>query len=202
MRLSVEGLSGARGGETVFGPVDFTLAAGDALVVTGANGSGKSTMLRVLAGLLPVESGGIVFASASDDSTGLAGSSHYLGHDNAMKTVLTLNENLAFWRSFLGGDGLPVAEALAAVDLAGLGHLPFGYLSTGQRRRAAIARMLVSRRPVWLVDEPTSGLDHASEATFAALVERQRADGGIVIAATHQPLALADARTLDLSARC
>ncbi len=105
-----------------------------------------------------------------EDFPSIASACHYLGHQNAMKTALSVAENLRFWRDFAGAGLLSVEEALETVGLGGIGHLPFGYLSTGQRRRAAIAKLLVSHRPLWLLDEPTAGLDKASEARFAGLM--------------------------------
>ena len=116
-----------------------------------------------------------------------------------MKPALTVSENLRFWRGFLGEAHLDVDEALDMVGLGDLGHLPFGYLSTGQRRRVAIARLVVSYRPLWLLDEPTSGLDRASEMQFTALMQAHREEGGIIVAATHQPLGLDDAVQLRLT---
>ena len=196
MRLIADNLSGERGGETVFSGVSFSLGGGGCLVVTGPNGAGKSTLLRIVAGLLPaaagttrVEGGGEALATAQS-------ACHYLGHLNGMKTVLTVRENLYFWRDFLGEPHLETEEALEMVGLGGIGHLPFGYLSTGQKRRAAIAKLLVSYRPVWLLDEPTAGLDKASEAQFAALMRAHLEDGGILVAATHLPLGLEGATEL------
>ncbi len=192
MRLIAERLGGERGGEPVFSGVDFALSGGEALVVTGPNGSGKSTLLRVLCALLPAAEGKVSFEGGGEAFPTVASACHYLGHQNGMKTALTVAENLAFWRDFLGGtDGaLPAPEALDAVGLGDIGHLPFGYLSTGQRRRAAIARLLVSRRPVWLLDEPTAGLDRASEARFSEMMTTHCRAGGIVVAATHLPLGI------------
>ncbi|RWP56704.1 heme ABC exporter ATP-binding protein CcmA, partial [Mesorhizobium sp.] len=113
-----------------------------------------------------------------------------------MKTALSVAENLRFWRDFSGADFLSAEEALAMVGLDGIGHLPFGYLSTGQRRRAAIAKLLVSRRPLWLLDEPTAGLDKASEERFGGLMREHLDEGGIIIAATHLPLGLEGAQEL------
>ncbi len=195
MRLIAENLDGERGGQPVFSGVSFSLAAGDALIVTGPNGAGKSTLLRVIAGLLPAASGRVRLEDAGEAFPTAASAAHYLGHLNAMKPTLTVAENLAFWRSFAGAD-LAVGEALETVGLGTIGHLPFGYLSTGQRRRAAIARLLVSHRPVWLLDEPTSGLDTESAARFAALLEKHRRGGGLIVAATHLPLGVAEAAEL------
>lgn len=198
MRLIAEGLSGGRGEEALFSGVDFTLGQGEALLVTGPNGSGKSTLLRTVAGLLPSWSGALRLEGGPTDWPAVGAACHYLGHLNAMKTALTVAENLGFWASLLGERRLAPAGALEAVGLGGLGHLPFGYLSTGQKRRAAIARLLMCHRPVWLLDEPTAGLDARSEKEFATLANDHLRDGGIVIAATHQALGMEGARELRL----
>ena len=199
MRLIAEGVSGGRGEETLFSAIGFSLAAGEALVVTGANGSGKSTLLRTIAGLLPLTDGSLRL-EAGDEWESVGAASHYLGHLNAMKTALTVAENLGFWASFLDGKATSVDVALERVGLAGLGHLPFGYLSTGQKRRAAIARLLLCHRPLWLLDEPTAGLDARSEREFAALTNEHLRGGGIVIAATHESLGIEGTRELRLGA--
>ncbi|RVC22945.1 heme ABC exporter ATP-binding protein CcmA, partial [Mesorhizobium sp. M7A.F.Ca.CA.004.04.2.1] len=163
MRLIAENLGGERGGEAVFSGIDFALEECQALIVTGPNGSGKSTLLRVIAGLLPVAQGSVRIEGTMKIEDGdeafpsVASACHYLGHQNAMKPALSVAENLRFWRDFNGDGQLGVEEALETVGLGGIGHLPFGYLSTGQRRRAAIAKLLVSHRPLWLLDEPTAG---------------------------------------------
>jgi heme exporter protein A len=194
MRLIAEKLSGERGGEPVFAGIGFSLGPGESLTVTGPNGAGKSTLLRVIAGLLPLAVGTIRLEGSGEDWPTVASACHYLGHQNGMKTALTIAENLRFWREFNGEARLEVAEALGKVGLGSIGHLPFGYLSTGQKRRAAIARLLVSHRPIWLLDEPTAGLDAGSEQQFAALMKAYLADGGIIVAATHQVLGLEGAR--------
>ncbi|MDX8446316.1 heme ABC exporter ATP-binding protein CcmA [Mesorhizobium captivum] len=196
MRLIAENLGGERGGETVFSGIGFALEKGEALIVTGPNGAGKSTLLRVIAGLLPASDGKVRIEGGGEAFPTVASASHYLGHLNAMKTALSIEENLGFWRAFQGEPGLSVEEALETVGLGGLGHLPFGYLSTGQRRRASIAKLLISRRPIWLLDEPTAGLDKASEERFAGLMRGHLQDGGIVVAATHLPLGLEGAKGL------
>ena len=188
MRLIAEDLSGERGGQIVFAGVGFALAAGEVLAVTGPNGSGKSTLLRIVAGLLPLAGGSVRFDGGGEAFPTVASAVHYLGHLNAMKPTLTVTENLAFWRAFCGDAELDAEAALETVGLGAIGHLPYGYLSTGQRRRAAIARLLVNRRPVWLLDEPTAGLDAESERQFAALMKAHLASGGFIVAATHLPL--------------
>ena len=196
MRLTVENLGGERGGEPVFSGVGFTLEAGEALVVTGANGSGKSTMLRIVAGLLPATSGVIRFSGGGERWPDFAAALHYLGHGNAMKTAMTVEENLRFWQEFEGEPHLEIGEAMEIVGLPQVGHLPYGYLSTGQKRRISLAKLLVSYRPVWLLDEPTAGLDARSEAQFSALMRAHLEDGGLIVAATHVPLGLEGVKTL------
>lgn len=208
MRLIAENLGGERGGDTVFSGIGFALEDGQALVVTGPNGVGKSTLLRVIAGLLPVAEGcvrieGVVkiedvveIEDGGEAFPSIAAACHYLGHQNAMKPALSVAENLRFWRDFNGDGHAGVEEALETVGLGGIGHLPFGYLSTGQRRRAGIAKLLVSHRPLWLLDEPTAGLDKASERRFAQLMGKHCGEGGIIVAATHLPLGLDEAKEL------
>ncbi|UCI30728.1 heme ABC exporter ATP-binding protein CcmA [Mesorhizobium sp. B4-1-4] len=196
MRLIAENLGGERGGESVFSGIGFALDQGQALVVTGPNGAGKSTLLRIIAGLLPQAEGGLLLEGGGEAFPSIASACHYLGHQNAMKTALGVAENLRFWREFHGQGSLEVEAALETVGLGGIGHLPFGYLSTGQRRRAAIAKLLVSHRPLWLLDEPTAGLDKASEGRFAGLIRKHLGGGGIVVAATHLPLSIEGAKAL------
>ncbi|HEV7416348.1 MAG TPA: heme ABC exporter ATP-binding protein CcmA [Tianweitania sediminis] len=198
MRLTAQDLGAERGGERIFSGLHFAIGAGEALLVTGPNGAGKSTLLQVLCGLLPAAEGTILLEGAGEEWPTVAAAAHYLGHGNAMKPAMSVEENLRFWREFNGEPCLEVDEALEEVGLGSLGHLPFSTLSTGQRRRAAIARLLVSWRPIWLLDEPTAGLDARSETRFTALMEAHRADGGLIIAATHWPLHLQDVKELVL----
>jgi heme exporter protein A len=200
MRLVAEGLSATRGEDLIFQDISFEIAGGEALVVKGPNGSGKSTLLRVLAGLLPAESGTAKLVAAAHPVDRVGEAAHYLGHRNAMKRELTVDENLAFWKAFFsdfaGGEGMDVDEAVESVGLGDIAHLPFGYLSAGQQRRMAMAKLLVAWRPVWILDEPTAALDAAAEAMFAGLVTTHLTRGGIAIAATHQPLGLEDMKEL------
>lgn len=199
-RLDVLNLSALRGEERIFAKLSFSLSRGEALLVKGRNGSGKSTLLRVIAGLLSQEEGTVAAVAATGVIPRAAEACHYLGHRNAMKRELTVEENLVFWKrlmgDFDGGQGLDVEAAAESLGLASLMHLPFGYLSAGQQRRMAMAKLLVAWRPVWLLDEPTAALDVQSEAIFAGLMMAHRANGGIVVAATHQPLGLEDAQEL------
>ena len=200
MRLIAENLGGERGGELLFSGLHFAVSSGEALMVTGPNGSGKSTLLRIIAGLLSQVEGMLRLEGAPAAFEGLAAAAHYLGHLNAMKPVLSVDENLHFWQSFNGRGQCSIEEALECVSLGEIGHLPFGYLSTGQKRRVSIARLLVSDRPVWLLDEPTAGLDKASETQFAGLMRGHLTSGGIIVAATHLPLGLEGSKELALGA--
>lgn len=204
MRLLAENLSARRGEDLIFTDVSFTLGTGESLVLTGRNGSGKSTLLRVVAGLLHPETGRVSWTSESAESGMRAAEAcHYLGHRNAMKAELSVAENLSFWKDFFGdvggGKGISPGEAADAVGLGGIVHLPFGYLSAGQQRRMAFAKLLVAWRPVWILDEPTAALDVNAEGVFTELINAHLVDGGIVLAATHQPLGLEHARELRMT---
>ena len=126
---------------------------------------------------------------------------HYLGHHDALKTSLSVRENLAFWVEFLGGDRDKVTTALEAVGLAPLAGLPAAYLSAGQRRRLSIARLAAVERPLWLLDEPTSALDVQSQERLAGLMQAHLGKGGLIVAATHGPIGLAAPRELRLGAK-
>jgi heme exporter protein A len=187
MRLSGRGVRCVRGGREVFSGLDFAVASGEALAVTGHNGSGKTSLLRLIAGLLTMAGGSIGLEGGETELT-LPEQAHYLGHRDAMKPALSVLENLTFWRDFFGGGGVEAAQSLAAVGLDHAAELPAAYLSAGQRRRLSIARLLVARRPIWLLDEPTSALDAAGQSLFATLMADHLAQGGLIIAATHSPL--------------
>ncbi|THD63344.1 MAG: heme ABC exporter ATP-binding protein CcmA [Bradyrhizobium sp.] len=187
MRLSGCGVRCVRGGREVFSGLDFEASSGEALAVTGANGAGKTSLLRLIAGLLTMAGGSIGLEGGGLELT-LPEQAHYLGHRDTLKPSLSLVENLSFWRDFLGGEVLSATEGLAAVGLDHAAHLPAAFLSAGQRRRLSIARLLTVRRPVWLLDEPVSALDAAGQRLFASLMSEHLARGGLIIAATHAPL--------------
>lgn len=187
MRLSASGLACVRGARAVFHDVEFALSGGSALGVVGPNGSGKSSLLRLVAGLL-APAGGRLALEGGDAERSIGEQAHYLGHLDALKGSLTVAENLAFWASYLGGGAM--GDALAAVGLEALADLPAAYLSAGQRRRLALARLVAVRRPIWLLDEPTSALDAAAQAQLGDLMRGHLAGGGMILAATHGPLGI------------
>jgi len=189
MRLSGRQINCVRGGREVFSGLDFEAASGQALSVVGPHGSGKTSLLRLIAGLLVPASGSIALEGGTAELT-LPEQAHYLGHRDALKPALSVLENLSFWRDFLGGEAGDNGDCLAKVGLAHATHLPAAYLSAGQRRRLSIGRLLAVRRPVWLLDEPTSALDAAGQDLFAGLMRDHLASGGIVVAATHAPLGI------------
>ena len=196
MRIEVDALGSRRSGRRVFEGVSFALDPGEALVATGRNGAGKSTLLAILAGALKADEGTISLVGTGERT--LPECLHLVGHRDGLKSALTAHENLAFAQDLLGDAALSPEEALEAVGLAHAAVLPVGYLSAGQRRRVALARLLVARRPLWLLDEPTAALDGPAQERLLALMRTHLAAGGLVIAATHQPLDLPGARALRL----
>ena len=173
----------------MFAGLNFSLSGGEALVVTGRNGAGKSSLLRVIAGLVRIAGGRLELDGGEADAT-IAEQAHYLGHQDALKPSLTVGENLQFWTKYLGDGAAPVEAALEAVDLAPLADLPAAYLSAGQRRRLSIARLVAVPRPLWLLDEPTSALDVPSQNRLAELMRGHLAGGGMIVAAAHGPIGL------------
>lgn len=199
-RLVAEGISVDRGGRSIFAAVSFNLHDSELLAVTGANGAGKSTLLRAVAGLLPLVAGSVRFDAAAAEGKAIGETAHYFGHLDGLKPSLTVRDNLALWTRVAGKPGVSILEALEEVELDHLDDMPAGYLSAGQRRRASLARLLVVRRPLWLLDEPTSALDARSEAVFGDLLATHLGAGGLAIAATHRPLPVASTASLTLGA--
>jgi heme exporter protein A len=190
MRLAATDLTIERGGRLIFSHLSFSLDGGEALAITGANGAGKSSLLRALAGLLKPVSGQIALSPKSE--TPLAEAVHYLGHLDALKGVLTLTENLTFWARMLAIDGSSaiISPALQRFGLTSVADLPAAYLSAGQRRRAALARLLLAPRPIWLLDEPLTALDVASQSLLRDVMQEHLTSGGLIVAATHAPLGI------------
>ncbi|HEY7296463.1 MAG TPA: heme ABC exporter ATP-binding protein CcmA [Xanthobacteraceae bacterium] len=196
MRLHGSDLACVRGGRQVFSHLDFAVATGEALLVLGPNGVGKSSLLRLIAGLVRPAAGAITLDGGDPELT-VGEQAHYLGHQDALKPSLTVAENLAFWAKMLG-EKEAGAAALAAVGLGGIAALPAGYLSAGQRRRLSIARLVAVKRPIWLLDEPTSALDVSGQAMLARIMGEHLAAGGLIVAATHGPIGLESAKELRL----
>lgn len=204
MNLSGHGLACIRGGRLVFSQVDFTIAAGQALILTGPNGAGKSSLLRMIAGLIHPAAGRVALEGGGEELS-IAEQSHYLGHLDPLKPALTVTENLAFWARFLNGarnvdEAALIARGLEAAGLPDLAELPAGYLSAGQKRRLSLARMLAAPRPIWLLDEPTTALDAASQERLHGVMQAHLSEGGLIVAATHGPLGLTEPAELRLGA--
>ena len=187
MTLSARDLTVTRGGMAILEGVSFDLSEGEALVLRGPNGIGKTTLLRSVAGLQPVEAGEV---------TGAEDQIAYAGHSDGLKAMLSVTENLTFWASVFGVTD--IAPALSAFDLVDLKSRLAGTLSAGQKRRLGLARLMVTNRPIWVLDEPTVSLDAASVALFAEAVRRHLGSGGSALMATHIDLGLSEARVLDL----
>jgi heme exporter protein A len=196
VRIIVTNLACRRSGRLVFADLSFIVAGGEALVVTGRNGAGKSSLLALLAGRLRPDAGSIAVDGLGEAS--LAECLHAVGHRDGLKAALTAEENLGFARDLLGHPGLSPREALDAVGLAHAASLPVAYLSAGQRRRVALARLLVAHRPLWLLDEPTAALDAAAQETLLHLMTAHLSGGGVIVAATHAPLGIGGAKELRL----
>jgi heme exporter protein A len=196
MRLEGSRLVCIRGGREVFTGVGFSVGSGEALQVTGRNGAGKSSLLRMVAGLVRIASGRLALAEGDPEKT-LPEQVHYLGHQDALKPSLTVAENIAFWSRYLGGREAGLL-ALETVGLIALAHLPAGYLSAGQRRRLSLARLLAAPRPIWLLDEPTAALDRDGQAMLAERMRQHLAGSGIIVAAVHGPIGLDAAQELRL----
>jgi heme exporter protein A len=196
MRLEASALTCVRGGREVFSGLGFALDGGEALMVTGRNGAGKSSLLRMIAGLVRI-AGGRLTANGADPVKTLPEQAHYLGHLDALKPSLTVSENLEFWTRYLGGMQAP-QTALADVGLSALADLPAAFLSAGQRRRLSIARLLAAPRPIWLLDEPTTALDREAQDTLAKLMRQHLTSGGLILAAAHGPIGLDGAKELRL----
>src|SRR5271154_1624320 len=201
MRLRAWDLTIERGGRRLIAGLSFAVDDGAARIVAGPNGAGKSSLLRALCGFLPLEVGGFALEGGDAERT-VGEQAHYLGHADGVKGALTAGENLAFAAAMLGGRSSREAQrdALARVGLAHVIDFPARLLSAGQRRRVALARLLIADRPLWLLDEPATALDAAAQAALAAIMQAHLRGGGIVVAAAHAPLGLEGAKELKLGA--
>ena len=189
--LTAENLACARGDRVLFDSLNFRVTAGQALAVEGANGAGKTSLLRMIAGFLAPAVGRILVKAAageSDDAEERGKAIGWLGHQDGLKPQLSVREQLNFFSSLYGTKA--DAAVLEQVGLARQADLPCRYLSAGQRRRLGLARLLASKRPLWLLDEPFAALDASGQQLVGQLMARHCGEGGLIIAATHEPLGL------------
>ncbi len=192
-KLRVESLAIARGGRVLLEGLSFVAGAGAYIELRGANGSGKTSLLRAVAGFLKPNAGRVVFENIEETALAL----HYVGHQNALKPTASVRAHLAYWAGLFGGaaDRQAVSKTLG---LVGLADLPARVLSQGQARRLAIARLLLAPRPIWLLDEPASALDAEGRTALASVIEAHRVRGGLVLAAVHDPLGPSPTQSLSL----
>jgi len=192
----VENLAIRRGERLLLRGVALELKPGQALVLLGPNGVGKTSLLRTLAGLLPRAAGSLRLAGLDprEEPETYAAKVHYVGHRDGVKSTLTVAENLLFWIRLLGADQARADDALKAFGLQRLADLPAAYLSAGQKRRLALSRLTAIRRPAWLLDEPAAGLDADGRGCLAEAIATHRARGGLVVMASHGELSVPDSR--------
>lgn len=194
--LAIESLAVTRGERRLFQGFDLRVEAGQAVALTGANGAGKTSLLRAVAGLLRPAAGAVRFTGAKgalDPEDARASGLHLLGHSDGLKATRTAGEELAFWTAWTGGDAAGASRAVEVLDLGPLLALDVRRLSAGQRRRLALARLVASPRPLWLLDEPLAPLDAIRRTRFGELMAGHLAGGGLIVAAVHDPLPVAAA---------
>jgi len=189
LTLRATSLVCGRGGMALTAELTFSVVPGQCLLLRGPNGSGKTTLLLTLAGIVAPLDGSLALEGADPEA---GPQLHYCGHRNAVKPRLSVRENLDFWAAINGATGMSPATALDEVGLGTLANLDAGYLSAGQSRRLALARLLVSQRPLWLLDEPTAALDIEGHNLVTRLIDRHLDSGGMAIAATHDTITLPD----------
>ena len=194
--LELDGVAVRRGGRELFAGLSLRLAAGQACALTGANGAGKTSLLRAVAGLVPLEAGAVAFGE-TDPTDARAAGLHLVGHQDGLKPGRTTREELTFWSVWSGGTEASANTAAEALELTGLLDLEVRRLSAGQRRRLALARLLAAPRPLWLLDEPLSPLDAGWRTRFGAMMQAHLAGGGLILAAVHDPLPI-DALVLEI----
>jgi heme exporter protein A len=185
--LAAHDISCQRGERVLFRDLSFVVQPGEGLLVTGPNGAGKTSLLRQIAGLLPLTAGRLSLEGAKPDAE-LPELCHYVGHLNGIKTSFTVRENLAFWADFLGENDGSVLRALGAFGLTPLADFPAGLLSAGQKRKLALSRLYAAPRPIWLLDEPQVSLDAPSLKLLEAAIKEHLEAGGIAMVASHTAL--------------
>ncbi|MDB5496921.1 MAG: ccmA [Phenylobacterium sp.] len=195
--LELRAVAVRRGGRRLFSDLSLTLASGEACALTGANGAGKTSLLRAVAGLVPAEAGAIAFGAAEAADARSSGL-HLVGHQDGLKPARTTREELLFWSAWSGGTRDSAEGAAVALELTSLLDLEVRQLSAGQRRRLALARLLAAPRPLWLLDEPLSPLDAGWRLRFGAIMQAHLAGGGLILAAVHDPLPI-KAKVLEIA---
>ncbi len=200
--LEARKLTCVRGGRSLFSSLSFKVESGHALILRGPNGSGKTSLLRIIAGFLTPDEGHLRWGGVEGKAAlhTLQENIHLIGHLTALKPVLSVAENVAIWANLHGGNG-QTAEALHAMGLAELAELPVHFLSEGQKRRTALARLIAFQKPIWLLDEPLAGLDSTSTDRLIRAITRHLSNGGIAVIATHQMLQLDAELQSDLQIR-
>ncbi|MGB0682110.1 MAG: heme ABC exporter ATP-binding protein CcmA [Magnetovibrionaceae bacterium] len=190
-----------RGERTIFSSLSFRLEPGGGLVLIGPNGTGKTSLLRVMAGLIKPALGDLTWNGEpiSEDPEAHGGRLHYIGHHDAIKPVLSVSENLSFWSKLRGHDLGAVERGLEAFAIPHLMDVPGRFLSAGQRRRATLARLIAAPSPLWLLDEPTTALDKATIKDLERLIQEHRDGGGMVVLSTHADIDMPGATLLDLA---
>ena len=192
MTLHATTLACERNDRIVFSNLSFTIAPGHCAELRGANGAGKSSLLRLIAGLIPAAAGTLTFQNQPD----IAQHTHFIAHQDAMKASMTVEENLHFWCAVLGGE--QITTALSAFSLEALKADPVQLLSAGQRRRLTLSRLFLGKRPLWLLDEPMTALDVATQEILRTHIRTHLKDGGMVLAATHGDLGVIPDQTIML----